>query len=188
MRNSSQIIPETEKYKFYNPVKSKEYHKIIFGLKSICLVLILAVASFFGYQAQKQRDSKSDPSILYGIWETKVFIKNNDTIAPLITDSRRWRYLISERKGTATVKSMTDKRTRYIFEIDSTTSRISMYQSDSKKDSLNLVYRQSEKNILELHGILECDSIHLYLSKVPLDKFPLTSRGFHWINESPFNN
>jgi hypothetical protein len=177
----------TEKYNFFNPVNEESYHKIIFWLKTCGLILIIIIACFFGYQTQEQRNSQANPPLFYGIWEAETFIKNKDTLLPLITDAERWRYLINEYKGRALVTSMTDERFRYVFEVDSSATKISMYIADGKKDSLNLVYRQFNKDELELTGVLNKDSVQIYLTRVPLDKFPLKSRGFRWINEFPYN-
>jgi hypothetical protein len=125
-------------------------------------------------------------SEFYGIWKTKHFIKNGDTLLPLITNNDYWRYLILERKNQSTVKTMTDNLERYYFEVDTLEQKLSMYKPDGDKDSLNISYTYKTKT-LHLKGILEEDSIDVYLSLKNLEDFPLTSRGFNWINERPYN-
>jgi hypothetical protein len=40
---------------------------------------------------------------------------------------------------------------------------------------------------LQLDGLLGADSLHVRLHRIDETKFLLLSRGYHWINELPFN-
>ncbi len=173
----------------YHPINEKGYHKIIFWIKTVFVSFILIVGSIFAYQGQQNFRAYTDkPPLLYGIWETDLFIKNSDTISPLLTAKSRWRYLIIEREGVAHVKTMNDILWRYTFEIDSTHKKISMFKQNDTKDSLNLTYRFIDnKYTIQIKGRLENDSIEVKLTHKDLANFPLKTRGFHWINERPYN-
>lgn len=177
----------TEIYNYYHPNTSKSYHKIIGNLKKVFIPILLVAGSILGYLGQINISDINHRPHLYGIWETDSFIKNNDTIQPLITDTERWRYLIIERKGAAVVKTMTDRLVGYSFITDTTGNRITMYKRDGIKDSLNLQFNYLKPNRLELTGIIDNDSITAVFSKKELDSIPLISRKFHWINERPYN-
>jgi hypothetical protein len=176
-----------ESYAFYHPNPSQDYHKIIVRLKLIVLPIVLIGACILGYLGQLNVSDENHRPFLYGIWETKVVVVNNDTLPPLTTDKERWRYLIIERKGNAVVKSMTDELTRYNFKPDTLNQKLSMYKREADSVSLNLSYRYDNKTNLRLQGILENDTIDIQLTKKDLKNFPLKSRGFHWINERPYN-
>ncbi len=180
-----------KKYAFqtsYHPIKEKDYHYIMFWIKLVGLIFVLSFAVIFGYNTEKKMgpNNPANLSEFYGIWETEHFIKNGDTLLPLITNNDYWRYLILERKNQSTVKTMTDNLERYYFEVDTLEQKLSMYKPDGDKDSLNISYTYKTKT-LHLKGILEEDSIDVYLSLKNLEDFPLTSRGFNWINERPYN-
>ncbi|SHG98630.1 DoxX family protein [Winogradskyella jejuensis] len=177
----------TEAYDFYHPETSKSYHKTISIIKKIILPILLIAGCVLGYLGQLNISDQNHRPALYGIWETKTFIKNNDTIPPLTTDSHRWRYLLIERKGKAVVKTMTDKLVRHTFETDTTENKISIYSQYSIKDSLNFEFDLPKPNLLKLWGKIESDSIFVTLEKKDLNEFPLHSRGFNWINERPYN-
>jgi len=74
-------------------------------------------------------------------------------------------------------------------------------QSDSVKHTLVLSTRKdsttkfpfsylrsgTKNEQLQLDGILGGDSLHVRLHRIDETKFLLVSRGYHWINELPFN-
>ncbi|BAO75993.1 DoxX family protein [Winogradskyella sp. PG-2] len=177
----------TESYNYYYPISSPSYHKTIRTLKYIMVPLIIIVACFLGYLGELNVSDKNHKPSFYGIWESELFIKNSDTITPLITDSQRWHYLIIERKGNAIVKTMDNQILRYNFITDTTNQKISMYRVKGNADSLNLSYLARDKDYLQLEGRLKNDSINVKLFKKDLNDFPLKSRAFHWINERPYN-
>lgn len=177
----------TESYNHYYPISSPSYHKTIGVIKKILVPLVLIGACILGYLAELNVTDKNHKPAFYGIWESEIFIKNDVTIAPLITDSRRWHYLIIERKGKAVVKTMDNQILRYNFITDTTNQKISMYRINGDVDSLNLDYTYKNNIYLILEGTLKNDSIRIELFKKDLEDFPLKSRGFHWINERPYN-
>lgn len=185
----------TERYAFYHPIKDKQYHKIVFWIKVIALTFYLGFASWQGYNAERKfRDKKPKPE-LYGIWEAHTFVKNNDTIPPLVTDSLRWRYLVRDRKGFAVVKTMNavTKPYRFIidttdtktFALDSSQMQISVYKGDYNQQK-NFTLQKTDTT-MHLQGILYGDTLDIQLKALDLSKMRLTSRGFHWVNEYPYN-
>lgn len=177
----------TETYKYYHPVTSEGYHKIINIFKKILLPIILVAGCILSYLGQLNISDENHRPELYGIWKAKTFVRNNDTIPPLTTDNSRWNYLLIERKNKAIVKTMTDELLKHVFITDTTQNRISLYHENNAKDSLNFKYEVENSKYLKLNGKLEKDSLSIIFTKIELEKFPLISRGFHWINERPFN-
>jgi hypothetical protein len=179
----------TEPTPYFYPNTSESYHKTIRTLKKIVVPILLIAGTILGYLGDLNISDKNHKPHLYGIWETETFIINSDTIPPLITEEKRWRYLIIERKGQSVVKTMTEKLIPYTFATDSLNNTITMFSKDAEKDSLNLKfeYKYKTTGTLKLFGILDNDTISVNFKKKSLDSFPLTSRTFHWINERPYN-
>lgn len=177
----------TVAYSYYTPVIDTSYSKTIFWVKTIGLVLLIGMGILFGSMTDKSRSDASDRPFLYGIWEAKRVIQNNDTIAPLITDDKRWRYLIIDQKNTAIVKYMDDSKRYFKFKTDTTGQTISMYGLNKDTISNNLNYTYPSYSVLKMQGVLENDSMSIVLQRKNLDDFLLKSRGFHWVNERPLN-
>lgn len=182
---------KNRKAKFQNsehPIKNREFHNVVYWTKIIGLIVILGLGCVFGYSAQQKMSPNNTKNLseLYGIWEVDYMVQNSDTISPLLSNTNRWHYLILERKGRAVVKTIGNRLERYYFEVDTTNKKISMYGIEMEKDSLNINF-QNQFNSLSLNGILDGDQIDIGLSLKDLNDFPLKSRGFHWVNERPYN-
>ena len=176
-----------EKYNYYHPVKNAKYHKVVFWIKSIGLFIIVSFISFNFYTTESHRGNNRKKPLLYGIWEASYFIKNGDTLQPLITDNFRWRYLIVDLKDEATVKTMDDLKHQYKFITDSTSQKVMIHKKDSDSEDYNFNYKHPNYEFLQLDGIIESDTLHIIFSKKDHEKFNLNSRGFNWINERPYN-
>jgi hypothetical protein len=176
-----------EAYKYHHPVKSVTYHKVIFWIKSIGLFILVSFISFNFYTTERNRGSNRKKPLLYGIWETSYFIRNGDTLQPLITDDFRWRYLIVDLKDEATVKTMDDIKHHYKFIADSTSQKVMIHTKDSESEAYNFNYKNPNSELLQLDGIIASDTLHMILSRKDHTKFNLNARGFNWISERPYN-
>lgn len=174
-------------YQYYHPIKGARYHKIIFRTKSIVLLILVSFISFNFYTTESHRGNNREKPPLYGIWEATTFIKNGDTLPPLITDDYRWRYLIVDLKDEATVKTMDDLKHHYTFITDSTSQKIRIHKKDAESEDYNFNYRNPSSEFLQLDGIIESDTLHMLFSRIDHKKFNLNARGFNWINERPYN-
>jgi hypothetical protein len=174
-------------YNYHHPNKNPEYHKIIFWIKSIGLLIIIGFISFNFYTTESHRGNDRKKPSLYGIWEASYFIKNGDTIPPLITDNFRWRYLIVDLKDKAIVKTMDDVKHQYVFITDSTSQKVIMHTKDSESEDYNFNYKNPNPEFLTLDGIIESDTLNITFVRKDHKKFNLNARGFSWINERPYN-
>ena len=52
-------------------------------------------------ESQNLYGKKAPKSALYGIYEVQEFIRNNDTIPPLTTDTIRWKRIVVDKRYTA---------------------------------------------------------------------------------------
>ena len=176
-----------ESYKYFNPISNKKYHKVIFWVKSIGLIIIIGLLSFNFYSVEKLKGDSRVKPILYGIWEVSNFIKNGDTLPPLTTDDYRWRYLIVDFKDKATIKTMDEEKHQYTFIADSTSHKIKMHKKEFESKDYNFNYKNLSSELLQLTGIIESDTLQIEFSKIDHEKFNLYSRGFNWIIERPYN-
>lgn len=176
-----------EAYEYYHPIKGTKYHKVIFWIKTMGLLILVSLISFNFYTTESHRGNNRKKPLLYGIWEASYFIKNGDTLQPLITDDFRWRYLIVDVKDKATVKTMIDIKHQYKFIADSTSQKILMHEKDSESEVYNFNYKNPNAEFLQLDGVLESDTLQIIFARKDHNKFNLNSRGFNWINERPYN-
>jgi uncharacterized membrane protein YphA (DoxX/SURF4 family) len=135
---------------------------------------------------QKQYGDKRKKPPLYGIYNTEIFIRNKDTVAPLTTDTSRWKQLIVQTDKHAQLKMMNDSTRGYNFIVDTLSGTISFFSYTDTLTKSKLFYR-ADTAYLTLRGKIKNDSIFIQLKKYDINKFRLVSRGFNWINEYPVN-
>lgn len=179
LRNTS-VQPAT----YYSPFNNG-FQKVISVSKVIVtsLVLLATLAQCF---LQVRISAKSRKPALYGIWEAETFIKGNDTIPPLITDSYRWRYLILDERETGLVKTMNDQLKSYEYETDTIAHTMTLYENNGSIPHL-FKYSNIAPGYLQLQGTMSGDTLLVTLKQKPLEDFRLINRKFHWVNESPYS-
>ena len=110
----------------------------------------------------------------------------------ILLDSIAWTHLNIRGYGSnfmlAGINDETGYRTRFAAAINDTTKQISVSNMETK-DSVFAVlnYQQRDANLLVLNGLWKEDSVTINLKRRPKRDFLLLTRGFHWINEEPFN-
>ena len=139
-----------------------------------------------GLSSRKQYGDLRPLPPLYGIYNTEIVVRNHDTIPPLTTDSTRWKQLIIQFKENAQVKLMNDSLKFFKFIVNDSARSILFYSVADSLNKSSLLY-QADSTSLVLSGQIKSDSIYIRLRKFDVNKFRLVSRGYHWINEYPYN-
>ena len=150
----------------------------------ILYVLYSNISSSIDGQKQYGDNRKKPP--LYGIYNAETFVRNKDTIAPLTTDTTRWKQLVIQFEKFAQVKLMNDTLRRYNFIVDTVSKSVSVYPNTDTLSKSKLFYH-SDTTYLVLSGKIKNDSVYMRFKKYDINKFRLVTRGFNWVNEFPFN-
>ena len=175
-----------EKLQNINYIKNKSVINIISFLKKaliIVSILIIVIQCFVHFKATDQLRSKSK---LRGIWKTELFVMEQDTLAPLTTDSKRWKYFIIDYKEKAVIKLMNDTINRYSFQENIDTEEI-VFKGLEDSVSQKFKYSIANKNELKLEGFLNGKELKIELKKILKTNFRLLNRKFHWVNETTYN-
>lgn len=166
------------------PVSLKRW-MVITGKVVRGLFLLAAPAYFVVLMMEEgeQEPATANVSPLYGAYTVTDHKVNGSVVAT--SDSTRWDGLVVEKDGYALVR-MTNNRKRYCsFDADSTLGvAIVALGRDSTKYPLHFTKQNGE---LMLSGVLVKDTVSITMTRYPDKKFLLMTRGFHWINEVPFN-
>lgn len=149
---------------------------------------VLAFMAFMFKQASDGRrmfGSMAPKSPLYGIWTVVALEENGVSRPPLVTDETRWRRLVFDGPRMMSIQLMSDQRNRYMIEL--TEKAFTLKKRDDPKYATSFTYARKDPNTLMLDGTMDGKKIHATLQKSEMRDFLLTTRGFHWINEYPFN-
>lgn len=149
------------------------------------------VAGYLGWtlydalDSQKKFGDLAPRSPLYGIWDIEEMTTDGQDQPPKLTNGVRWRRMVFSRQNSASVQLANDSRTRFMVEkFDEATGSFQLKSAPDQSSEWK--YRRPEPNQLLIDGALGDQTIHLKLHKSNRE-FLLRTRGFHWINEYPFN-
>lgn len=142
------------------------------------------------YQNRLRQNTTETKPIRSGIYDVITYAVNGDTIAPVVTDTVRWRDLIIEKGDFGSVGTTdTAFRQRYRrgyfnIAIDSAQQTVLFKKSASAKGWItNLHYSFPDSNTLKLWGSKGKDSLYVLLKKSSRH-FQLAEKQFHWISEA----
>jgi len=178
----------TEAGKTAAPHIRKKWLRIsLLSFKVLLVGYTLVMVVYGSYSALSQYGDAAPKPPLYGIYDVKTFIRNRDTIPPLKTDATRWNKLVINYKGNATLKMITDSTEYLAFEPDTVAKKITLYKYADTTHKASFAYTYPEKDLLEMKGHWNGDTLTIRMQQFDLNKYRLVSRGYNWINEYPYN-
>jgi hypothetical protein len=71
--------------------------------------------------------------------------------------------------------------------VDTTTRGFALRPAADSTQTFPFTYARADTTRLSLAGTIKGDSVRVDLKRLDLNSFLLLGRGFHWINERPFN-
>ena len=168
---------------------TREYRIQLGVLKTAFVALGVLSPLWDSWKISKQYGSTASRPALYGIWEVDSFLRGRESIPPLVGDSVRWRRMVVSYPGFLSVRLLNDSTRGYRAQTDSVKHTLVLTTSKDTAAKFPFSYAQSgpHNEQLELDGVLRGDSLHIRLHRVDETKFLLVSRGYHWIDELPFN-
>lgn len=152
--------------------------------------LLVANVMFGNFTSSRSREvaayAAPTTSPLWGVYEITE-LRRNGVVAPLVvTDNTAWRRVVFGSFNRATVRLMGDSAVRFTYAADSTAKTLKLTSRVGTADSATFIYSRPDAAHLVLAGRFKSDSVVMQL--VRSDKtYLLTSRGYNWVQELPFN-
>lgn len=161
------------------------------GLLGLQLVLgpVFASISLYGsYQNAKMYGFLAPKPPLYGIWSVEEFTLDGEMRPPLVTDELRWqRVIFDSLPSVVALQQMSGERQRYLLNLDLSKKKFTLSERTDPKRTSEFTIERPQADLLLLDGKMDGRQIHAKLHLQPDGKYLLLNRGFHWINEYPFN-
>ena len=107
--------------------------------------------------------------------------------SPLLSDYGRWRRVVFDFPTLASFQRMDDSFARYGVKIDVNSNGLVLTKSDDKDWKANFAFQRPTPDQLILDGQMDGHKVRMQLRLFDREKFLLVSRGFHWVQENPFN-
>jgi hypothetical protein len=124
---------------------------------------------------------------LYGIWDVEQATMDGQGRPPLLTDNVRWRRMIVDFPEFIQVQRMDDTRSGYTASVDPKRGVLALTDSKNKNWKAQFVFQHPSPAQLTLDGSIDGHPVRMELHRLDETKFLFASRGFHWIQEYPFN-
>jgi hypothetical protein len=148
-------------------------------------VVIVSGFSLFGSYQQRRRYAEKSP--LTGIWTVEEFVSDGVPHPPLMTDARRWRRVIFQYPFAMSIQLMDDSLQRFAMTFDQRKKSFVLSRRDQPDVKFVFTYSTPRPDTLAIDGTFENKHVTANVRRVASSQYLLVSRGFHWINEVPFN-
>jgi hypothetical protein len=154
-------------------------------VRTLAVVLIVVISLEQVREMQRMYGGAEARSPLYGIWRVDDFQVDGKTIP--LNDPARWRRVIFDVRFMASVQLMNDSAQPLSTQVNERTRTLVVSRRNEPAWDGRLSYARPDSETLIMDGDLGGHKAHALCHRQPIPKFLLTNRGFHWINEYPFN-
>ncbi|KQM79082.1 hypothetical protein ASE74_00435 [Pedobacter sp. Leaf216] len=174
--------------KMYRPTFKKRWLYIsAYGLKYLYITASIGTLLYTFIQQTKIYGSEAPKPFLYGIYDVESMKFRGKTVAPLTSDSTRWKQMVISYAGYARVKTMNDSTYNFSTVFNTKKKEVVFNSQDKESAQYILNYNLTGKDKLIISGLKGKDSISVSFKKKDLKNFRLINRGFHWVSEYPYN-
>lgn len=154
--------------------------QVAFGL------YLIGMGVYGGIQAWHRFGGGQPKSALYGIWNVEQMSVDGQVHPPLLTDQARWRRVVFDFPTFTQFQRPDDTFTGFGSAISEKDSTLTLTKPADKNWKASFTYSRPAPDQLVLDGTMDGHKIQLKMKLQDRDKFMLVNRGFHWINEYPF--
>lgn len=156
----------------------------------IILIVVTFAANCFEQRRQLQEAAKlnNQNGSLLGDYEIEAFILNGEVVPPGERDTQRWKKIVIKGEKTVNIQYMDGTSGPWHFNISGNNTKIIIHSWDLS--STGNFTAQADDVALTIEGVLDKNNIKVICRKSSEgsgDSFLLVNRGFHWVNEYPFN-
>jgi uncharacterized membrane protein YphA (DoxX/SURF4 family) len=120
---------------------------------------------------------------IYGVWD--VDAAGFDPAQSSQHKNTPWQRVIVDNSASLRCRTADQALIRYRATFD--TRKRALHLESPIRESADLVWQQPDPDHLVLAGSMAGNPAMIHLHRVAATSFLLTGRGFHWINEDPFN-
>jgi hypothetical protein len=154
--------------------------QVAFGL------YLMGMGLYTGIQRWNSFGGGRPKSPLYGIWNVEQMSVDGQVHPPLLTDQSRWRRVVFDFTTFMSFQRPDDTFQGYPSTISDQDKTLTLTKPTDKNWKASFTFTRPAPDQLTLEGSMDGHKIQMQLKLLDRDKFTLVNRGFHWINEYPF--
>jgi hypothetical protein len=170
----------------YTLFRSARANRLAVVLQVAFGLYLIGMGIYSGIDAWSRYGGARPKSALYGIWNVDEMSVDGQLRSPLFTDKDRWRRVIFDFPAFTSFQRPDDTFTGYGSAINEKDHMIGLTKPADKNWKASFTYVRPAPDQLLLNGSMDGHQVQMKLKLLDRDKFMLVNRGFHWINEYPF--
>ena len=167
--------------------RSARANRIAAAAQLVFWVWTLGMNSYQSWSNWHQYGAGRQKSVLYGIWDVNQMTLDGEVRSPLITDDGHWRRMIFDRPEAMAAQHMNESFERFAAAIDARKMSIDLTKRNDKNWKANFTFSRPAADLLNLDGTMNGHKVQMQLKREDETRLLLPSRGFHWVQEYPFN-
>lgn len=152
-----------------------------------CVFVVFAFVSTVtgAMNARKNWGAAGPKPPLFGLYQVRDFVFDGTARPPLLTDDRRWKLIVFNRKGGMSVRTMSETWVRYAAIVDRRAHTITLRTREGHAGMIR--YREEDSGALSLRGQVQGHAVEATLRPVDVQELLLLKTKFRWVHEAPFN-
>jgi hypothetical protein len=165
---------------------SRQGNRAALVFRTVFILYVTVAALHESYENKLQFADVAARQRLYGAWEVEELTVDGAVRPLLATDETLWRRLVFDWPGAIGIQYAHETEIRdYELRLDPGPYRYALCCDPDWKAAIS--FQQVGPDVLALEGIVDGKQIRGRFRRMDDSRFRLLSRGFHWINEQPFN-
>jgi hypothetical protein len=158
------------------------WHRIALVFSSLLLIVVTGTSLYRSYDQRQLLRGQRSP--LYGVWDVEDFSLGQTTTT---ASAQRWLRVIFDSPRRVAVQTSTNPNERFNLQLNQEKRTLTLGKRDDPNWNTVLTYEQVNPELITLAGTFNGSEMTARLHRSKERTFLLTDRGFHWINEAPFN-
>jgi hypothetical protein len=117
-------------------------------------------------------------------YQVSTFIKDNDTLPPLLTDTLRIKNLLFTSfyaRKYAVIYTMKDSDVYYNYSWDQKQQRIHLMSLDKGRSVVDFSYKTLPQQKIQLTGVYKSQRVTMLCKEISLDNLPISQEKFTWV-------
>lgn len=155
--------------------------------RKLAAVIMCGLLGYMVYVELKAAIQTAPPNDLDGTWLVERFELDGVERAPLITDRARW-LRVSINQRTMWLTGMMEERTGFFLTLDAAKHTLALKPNENlysgNEAAATWTYDHAASGELQITGVFRGHQVHAVMRRQKPGL--LMTRGFHWINEVPF--
>lgn len=156
------------------------------------LAVYTGLVSNWQYRLTPQKLAAENP--MYGIWRVDEFTLDGKEHPSLTTDTERWERMIFDFPKSMQIHDMqsiplrdpTGAPIRFGLSLDATMQTLKLKNPADREWKFESSYARPSPDLMTMDGQWNGKSLHMTLRREE-PRFFLSTRGFHWVNETSLN-